>query len=140
MHRCNHSYDFNVTLSLVTHHHNPGKGREKTGLGIVKMREPMATNPETILNTEKLAKLLIEKVRHPACSLCDVNDWELPSYAGVTGVSLPWGNGVDCFITGSPAVMLVCKCCGNIRLHSLDILREALEEVDVIEIGPRIEP
>ena len=35
--------------------------------------------------------------------------------------------------------MLVCKCCGNIRLHSLDILREALEEVDVMEIGPRIE-
>lgn len=104
------------------------------------MRELMAANTETSLNTEKLAKLLTEKVRHPACSLCDADDWQLPSYAGVTGVSLPWGNGIDCFITGSPAVMLVCKCCGNIRLHSLDVLKEALEEVDVIEIGPRIEP
>lgn len=103
------------------------------------MREIMGSKTETSLNTEKLAKLLTEKVKHPACSLCDADDWELPSYAGVTGVSLPWGNGIDCFITGSPAVMLVCKCCGNIRLHSLDILREALEEVDVIETDPRIE-
>ena len=49
------------------------------------------------------------------------------------------GNGVDCFITGSPAVMLVCKCCGNIRLHSLDVLREALDEVDVMKIDLSIE-
>jgi hypothetical protein len=99
----------------------------------------MSPKTEIRLNTEKLAKLLTEKVRHSCCALCDADDWELPSYTGVTGVSLPWGNGVDYFITGSPAVMLVCKCCGNIRLHSLDILREALEEVDVMEIGPRIE-
>lgn len=96
----------------------------------------MASKIETSLNTEKLAKLLTERVKHSACSLCDADDWELPSYTGVTGVSLPWGNGIDCFITGSPAVMLVCKHCGNIRLHSLDVLREALEEVDVVEIGP----
>lgn len=99
----------------------------------------MTLKTEMRLNTEKLADLLTERVKHPACPLCDSDDWELPSYAGVTGVSLPWGNGIDYFMAGSPAVMLLCKCCGNIRLHSLEILKEALEEVDVIEVGPRVE-
>lgn len=99
----------------------------------------MTSKIETRLNTEKLAQLLTERVKHPACALCDSDDWELPSYTGITGVSLPWGNGIDYLMTGSPAVMLLCKYCGNIRLHSLEILKDALEEVDVIEVGPRVE-
>jgi len=49
----------------------------------------MTSKTEVVLNTDKLAKLLTEKVRHATCALCDADDWELPSYAGVTGVSLP---------------------------------------------------
>lgn len=99
----------------------------------------MTSKTEAVQNTDKLAKLLTEKVRNAARPLGDSDDWELPSYAGVTGVPPSWGNGIDCFITGSPAVMLVFNSFGNIRLHSLDVLREALEEGHVIEIGPRME-
>lgn len=100
----------------------------------------MTAKADVRLNTEKLAQLLTDRVRHSACLLCDSDDWELPSHTGITGVALPWGNGIDYFMTGSPAVMLVCKCCGNIRLHSLDTLKEALEEVEMINVGPRIKP
>lgn len=61
-------------------------------------------------------------------------------HPGITGVALPWAIGIHYFMIDSSAVMLACKCCGNIRLYSLDTLKEALEEVEMIIVGPRIKP
>lgn len=90
---------------------------------------------ELRLNTEKLAKLLNERVVDSSCPFCKCDDWALPLPAYATGVSLPWGKGSTYFMNGTPAAMLQCKHCGFIRLHSLSVLEGALEEVMVIEVG-----
>lgn len=87
------------------------------------------------LNIDVLQRLLRERVTHPECPFCKSNAWAMPLAANSTGVSLPWGSGNDIYLTGSPAVLLTCKGCGFIRLHSLDILTEALE-THLNEVGP----
>lgn len=88
------------------------------------------------LDTERLAAIFEEKIIHPQCPFCDCEEWELPLPDNTTGVSLPWGRGTNFVLSGTPAVMLYCKNCGFVRLHSLRALNGVLVEPDVITIGP----
>lgn len=86
------------------------------------------------LNEETLMRLLRERIKNSQCPLCETDSWSLHVPAGATGVALPWSTGDSFFMSGSPAALLTCKCCGYIRLHSLSVLSEALETL--ITVGP----
>lgn len=88
------------------------------------------------LNVDRLAQIFKERIKNPQCPFCEHDEWALPLPTGVTGVSLPWAKGSDYLMQGAPAVMLYCKNCGFIRLHSLNALEEVLIEPDVIEVSP----
>lgn len=80
-----------------------------------------------VLNTSKLVELLKEKTTTSLCPFCGEDDWSVPLLEDTTGVALPWAKNTDLYMEGSPAVMMLCKRCGFVRLHSLLILSGALE-------------
>jgi len=88
------------------------------------------------LDTDLLAQLFRERIKNPKCPFCEHEEWALPLPTGATGVVLPWARGDEYIMPGNPIVMLYCKNCGFIRLHSLDALDGVLPEPDVIEVGP----
>ncbi|MGE8190732.1 hypothetical protein [Pseudomonas sp. NPDC086278] len=54
----------------------------------------------------------------------------MPLQVGATGVGLPWARGKEFLPSGTPAVMLNCKHCGFVRLHSLNVLADIIVDAD----------
>lgn len=80
------------------------------------------------LDTGRLSQIFKERVRNAHCPFCERDEWELPLQSGATGVGLPWTRGTEYLRSGMSAVMLNCKHCGFIRLHSLNVLADVLVE------------
>jgi hypothetical protein len=80
------------------------------------------------LDTGRLANIFKQRIKNTECPFCEHDEWELPLQAGATGVGLPWARGNEYLRSGTPAVMLNCKYCGFIRLHSLSVLADIVVE------------
>lgn len=88
------------------------------------------------LDTDRLAEIFKETIKHPQCPFCESEDWALPLPPGSIGVALPWAVGQEYAMVGMQTVMLYCKNCGFVRMHALEALDGVLVETDVIEVGP----
>jgi hypothetical protein len=82
------------------------------------------------LDTGRLANIFKARIKNTGCPFCEHDEWELPLQAGATGVGLPWARGQEYLRFGTPAVMLNCKHCGFIRLHSLNVLANIIVQDD----------
>lgn len=82
------------------------------------------------LDTERLAEIFKQRIKNPNCPFCGNEEWALPLPPGITGVGLPWCVGGEYFDSAAPAVMLFCKCCGFMRLHSIEALEGVLVRPD----------
>jgi hypothetical protein len=80
------------------------------------------------LDTGRLAHIFKERITSAKCPFCERDEWELPLQAGATGVGLPWVRGTEYLRSSTPAVMLNCKHCGFVRLHSLNMLADVVVE------------
>jgi len=88
------------------------------------------------LDTSRLAQIFKERLTNDDCPFCEQAEWELPLQSGATGVGLPWVRGTEYLQCGVPAVMLNCKHCGFIRLHSLSVLSDVIVEGGIAGDGP----
>ncbi|MHC8393382.1 hypothetical protein ACYZT8_06900 [Pseudomonas sp. LB3P93] len=99
------------------------QGDDQTG---VSRGKPMPGDLH--LDTGRLANIFKERIKNTECPFCEHDEWELPLQAGATGVGLPWARGNEHLRSGTPAVMLNCKFCGFVRLHSLNVLADIVVE------------
>lgn len=87
------------------------------------------TSPKMV-DSGKLAEAFRLKGVKPECPSCDKSGWDLRTGSGITGVTISYGDTEgSMYMYGHPAICLVCKNCGFMKLHALEFYKECLIEV-----------